>query len=198
VSVLVKICGLSDGHTVSSAIDAGADAVGFVFAKSVRRVSVEHAMEITRYVPREVLRVAVMQHPTQEEWQAVAEGFQPDVLQTDAGDFEYLEVASEVIRWPVLREGNLPASENMPDTFVYEGMKSGQGQTVDWQAAGAYALRGKMILAGGLGAHNVAEAIRQVRPFGVDVSSAVETSPGKKDAGKIAAFIAAAKSSEFD
>ena len=196
--MLVKICGLSDVHTVSSAIDAGADAVGFVFAKSVRRISVERAVEITRHVPQEVLRVAVMQHPTPEEWQAVADGFRPDVLQTDAGDFEYLEVAGEIVRWPVIREGNLPTSGCMPDIFVYEGTKSGQGQTVDWQAAGAHALRGKMILAGGLGAHNVAEAIRQVRPFGVDVSSAVETSPGKKDAGKIAAFVAAVKSGESD
>lgn len=197
MSVLVKICGLSDRHTVSSAVDAGADAIGFVFAKSIRRVSIEVALEASRQLSKDVLRVAVMQHPTQEEWQRVADGFCPDILQTDADDFDYLEVAENIDRWPVYREGRLSANTRMPDTFVYEGMKSGQGETVDWQAAGKIARHGKMILAGGLGAHNVADAIRRVRPFGVDVSSAVEASPGKKDAGKIAAFVAAAKNTEF-
>jgi phosphoribosylanthranilate isomerase len=196
MSVLVKICGLSDSHTVTSAIDAGADAVGFVFAKSVRRVSVDLAVEISRHVSSDVLRVAVMQHPTQEEWQLVADGFAPDVLQTDAADFDYLEVAESFVRWPVIREGQASADGSMPDVFVYEGKKSGQGETVDWQAAGNIARRGKMILAGGLGAHNVAQAISLVRPYGVDVSSAVEASPGKKDVRKIAAFVAAAKNTD--
>jgi phosphoribosylanthranilate isomerase len=197
MSVLVKICGLSDSHTVSSAIDAGADAIGFVFAKSVRRVSVDLAVEISRHVPREVLRVAVMQHPTQEEWQLVADGFGPDVLQTDADDFDYLEVAENFVCWPVIREGLALEAGSMPNVFVYEGKKSGQGETVDWQAAGNIARRGKMILAGGLGEHNVADAIRLVRPYGVDVSSAVETSPGQKDVRKIAAFVAAAKNTDI-
>jgi phosphoribosylanthranilate isomerase len=197
MSVLVKICGLSDSHTVSSAIDAGADAVGFVFAKSVRRVSVDLAVELSRHVPREVLRVAVMQHPTQEEWQFVANGFGPDVLQTDADDFDYLEVAESFVRWPVIREGQALAGSSLPDVFVYEGKKSGQGETVDWQVAGSIARRGKMILAGGLGQHNVADAISRVRPYGVDVSSAVETSPGQKDVRKIAAFVAAAKNTDI-
>ncbi len=197
MSVLVKICGLSDSHTISSAIDAGADAVGFVFAKSVRQVSVDLAVEISQHVPREVLRVAVMQHPTQEEWQLVADGFAPDVLQTDADDFDYLEVAESFVRWPVIREGQALARGGMPDVFVYEGKKSGHGETVDWQAAGNIARRGKMILAGGLGEHNVADAIRIVRPYGVDVSSAVEISPGKKDVRKIAAFVAAAKNTNI-
>jgi phosphoribosylanthranilate isomerase len=197
MSVLVKICGLSDSHTVSSAIDVGADAIGFVFAKSVRRVSVDLAVEISRHVPREVLRVAVMQHPTQEEWQLVADGFGPDVLQTDADDFDYLEVAENFVCWPVIREGLALEAGSMPNVFVYEGKKSGQGETVDWQAAGNIARRGKMILAGGLGEHNVADAIRLVRPYGVDVSSAVETSPGQKDVRKIAAFVAAAKNTDI-
>lgn len=198
MSVFVKICGLSDRHHVSAAIDAGADAIGFVFAKSVRQVSVDQALKITRQVPQEVLRVAVMQHPTQQEWLLVANAFAPDVLQTDAADFEYLEVAEKFSRWPVIREGQAMTTESEPDTFVYEGKKSGQGETVDWQAAALIARTGKMILAGGLGQHNVADAIRQVRPFGVDVSSAVETSPGRKDADMIAAFVAAAKNTEFE
>ena len=198
MNVLVKICGLTDSANVSAVIDAGADAVGFVFAKSVRRVSVERALDISQHVPKNMLRVAVMLHPTQEEWRLVSEGFSPDVLQSDLADFNYLEVADGIECWPVLREGQDLNTRDMPDTFVYEGSKSGQGKTVDWQAAASFAGMKKMILAGGLGSHNVAEAIRQVRPFGVDVSSAVEASPGRKDARKIAAFVAAAKSVEFE
>jgi phosphoribosylanthranilate isomerase len=193
MSTFVKICGLTDSNSVVAAIDAGADAIGFVFAKSVRQVSVEQALEISRQIPKGVLRVAVMLHPTQEEWQKVSAEFLPDVLQTDAGDFDYLEDAGIVERWPVFREGQTLPGAGMPKTFIYEGSKSGQGQTVDWQAAANIASSGKMILAGGLNQHNVAAAIRQVRPFGVDVSSAVEALPGKKDAAKIAAFVTAAK-----
>lgn len=197
MSVLVKICGLTDSVDVSAVIDAGADAIGFVFTESVRQVSVERALEISRHVPKHMRRVAVMLHPAQEEWQLVAKGFSPDVLQTDAADFDYLEVADNIERWPVYRESQDMNVESIRDTFVYEGTRSGQGKTVDWQAASLLAATQKMILAGGLAAHNVAAAIRQVRPFGVDVSSAVEASPGRKDAEKIAAFVAAAKSVEF-
>lgn len=193
MNTFVKICGLSDTDNLNAAIAAGADAIGFVFAESVRQVSVEQALEISRNVPNKVLRVAVMLHPTQEEWRVVSEGFAPDVLQTDVLDFDYLDVADYFARWPVIREGQPETTSKMHDTYVYEGNKSGQGETVDWLAAASIARTGKMILAGGLGPHNVADAIRQVQPFGVDVSSAVESSPGKKDAEKIAAFIAAAK-----
>lgn len=193
MTTFVKICGLSDAANVNAAVEAGADAIGFVFAKSVRQVSVERALKASRHVAKKVLRVAVMLHPTAEEWRVVSDGFAPDVLQTDAADFHYLDVADNIARWPVIREGRAKSRAKMPDTFVYEGVRSGQGETVDWNAAATIAQTGKMILAGGLDEHNVAEAIRQVRPFGVDVSSAVEASPGQKDPNKIAAFIAAAK-----
>ncbi len=198
MNTFVKICGLSDTDNVNAAIDAGADAIGFVFAASVRQVSVEHALEISRDVPKTILRVAVMLHPTQEEWESVADAFSPDVLQTDAADLDYLDVADRFAVWPVHREGQVISTDGTSGTYVYEGRKSGQGEAVDWQAASLIARTGKMILAGGLAQHNIADAIRQVRPFGVDVSSAVESSPGKKDADKIAAFIAAAKSVEHE
>ena len=194
MSTLVKICGLQDRDTIAAAIDAGADAIGFVFAKSVRQVTADHAAEITSDVPAEISRVAVMQHPAIEDWQLVADVFAPDIVQTDHSDFAYLDVDEKFVRWPVLREGRHDMNSELPDVFIYEGIKSGQGETVDWEMAAEIAARGNMILAGGLGVHNVADAIRQVRPYGVDVSSAVESSPGRKDVNKIAAFVAAAKS----
>lgn len=192
MSVFVKICGMTDANAVRAAVEHGADAIGFVFAKSVRRVSAAEAVELSAGVPASVLRVAVMLHPTKDEWREVRDVFRPDVLQTDAADFASLDVADEIERWPVFREGAL-LPDPLPPTFVYEGPKSGQGQTVDWSRASDIASRGRMILAGGLGPGNVTDAVRRVAPFGVDVSSAVESAPGTKDPAKIAAFIEAAR-----
>jgi len=199
--MLVKICGLSKAEHVRAAIAAGADAVGFVFAESVRRVDPSHAATIAKEVPDTIKRVAVMLHPTNEEWQAVLRDFSPDVLQTDAGDFADLDVPDTVECWPVYREGNKVTGTSdtfntVSGTFLYEGAKSGQGETVDWSRAAGIAQRGNMILAGGLGAHNVAEAIATVMPFGVDVSSAVESAPGEKDPQLIREFVTAARAAE--
>ena len=128
--------------------------------------------------------------------------FSPDVLQTDAGDFAALDVPESIECWPVYRQGNtvpdtlFPPPKRVSGTFLYEGAKSGQGQTVDWSRAADIARRGTMILAGGLGAANVAEAIATVRPFGVDVSSAVESAPGIKDPVLIEEFVKAARAAE--
>jgi phosphoribosylanthranilate isomerase len=198
--MLVKICGLSKKEHVDAAVDAGADAVGFVFADSVRRVSPGVASQISLGVPGSVKKVAVMLHPSDEEWQDVLAGFAPDVLQTDAGDFEDLDIPEGIECWPVFRERKKVADPFLPKkgsaTFLYEGAQSGAGETVDWAWAAQVARQGKMILAGGLSAANVAEAIRIVRPYGVDVSSAVESAPGQKDPDMIREFINAARAAE--
>jgi phosphoribosylanthranilate isomerase len=199
VTVLVKICGLTDARAVSAAIDAGADAIGFVFyEKSPRNLTPEAAAKLAAEVPTNVRRVAVMLHPQEALWHEVADALHPDVLQTDSDDFSYLDVAKNIEKWPVLREGSVPDKVTLPGTFVYEGKQSGQGQLVDWNAAAGIAHRGQMILAGGLTIDNVAEAITRVAPYGVDVSSAVESAPGQKDVAMIAAFVAAAKSAYLD
>lgn len=195
MSLLVKICGLRHASAVQAAVAAGADAVGFVFAPSPRRVSPREAAVIARHVPSNVKRVAVMLHPTAEEWREVETIFCPDVLQSDAADFDSLDVPAGIERWPVLREGGEVPREP-PRTFLYEGARSGSGQRVDWSSAAALARRGRMILAGGLDCDNVAEAVRRVAPYGVDASSALETSPGIKDAALIHAFVAAARAAE--
>ncbi len=194
MKVLTKICGLSERSHVEAALAAGADALGFVFAESVRRVTPQQANDIANEVPDGVRRVAVMLHPANEEWLKVLQVFDPDVLQTDAADFDELDVPMSVERWPVYREGgDRPVATN---TFVYEGPKSGQGETVDWSAAAELAKAGNMILAGGLGVDNVASAIATVRPYGVDVSSGVEVAPGRKDTKLIREFISAVRTAE--
>ena len=199
--MFVKICGLSNELHVQVAVEAGADAVGFVFADSVRRVEPLQAARIASLVPETVKRVAVMLHPSNEEWQVVLRDFAPDVLQTDAADFESLDVPASVECWPVYREGNkvtdsFRAALKASVAYLYEGARSGSGETVDWSRAAELARTGNMILAGGLSVMNVAEAISIVRPFGVDVSSAVESAPGEKDSQLIREFISAAKAAE--
>jgi len=192
VACFVKICGLAHASGVQAAIKAGADAVGFVFAASTRRVTPRQAALLANRVPTTIKRVAVMQHPDAELWREVETIFCPDVLQTDAEDFNYLDVPAEIERWPVVRQGKqtpLPSS----GIFVYEGWASGRGEVVDWRVAAGLAGRGRMILAGGLSERNVALAIATVRPFGVDVSSAVESSPGVKDPELIRRFVAAVR-----
>ena len=193
MSLFVKICGLTDADAVTAAVDGGADAVGFVFAESVREITPQRAAKIAAAVPGTVLRVAVMLQPTNERWQQVWRRFRPDVLQTDYADFPSLDIDDDVARWPVLREGGVAEGDELPDTFIYEGRSSGRGETVERQFAARLARRGRMILAGGLSADNVAQAVAEVSPYGVDVSSAVESSPGTKDPAMIRAFIDAAK-----
>ncbi len=196
MSLLVKICGLRTGSDVNVAVEAGADAVGFVFAKSVRRVTPLEAAAATESMRSDVRKVAVMRHPSNDEWQEVLLEFRPDVLQTDTADFESLVVPDTVQCLPVIREGSSALAADLPDVFLYEGGNSGQGETVDWGKAAEVALRGKLILAGGLNAANLGDAVAIVRPFGVDVSSAVESQPGVKSATLIREFIDAARAAE--
>jgi len=198
MSVFVKICGLRDAQTVAAAIEAGADAIGFVFAESPRRVSVDQAFEAVSGVGASVKRVAVMRHPSNDEWQEVLENFAPDVLQTDIQDFAELEVPPQVQAWPVFRQGGRIPSQDLPYVFVYEGQSSGAGETVDWVRAAALSGKGRMVLAGGLNSGNVARAIGEARPWGVDVSSGVESSPGVKDKEKIRQFISAVRAAEIE
>ncbi len=199
--MFVKICGLQEKAHVDAAVAAGADAVGFVFAKSVREISPDLAAEIAADVPAHVKRVAVMLHPSNEELQLVLGMFGPDVLQTDVEDFASLDVPAGVERWPVFRQGKkgpvtFSDAEKVTgpfSAFVYEGGTSGVGETVNWSVASEVAKSGNMILAGGLDPSNVALAIESASPYGVDVSSGVELAPGQKDPGRIIEFINAAK-----
>lgn len=195
MSIFVKICGLSTDEDVAAAASAGANAVGFVFAESVRRVSPGEARDACVDIPEGILRVAVMHHPADAEWQEVLKEFEPDVLQTDAGDFAALNVPETVARWPVYREGDTLAAPG-DGIFLYEGPRSGAGEKVDWKRAAQIAGRGRMILAGGLAEDNVAAAIRAVRPWGVDVSSGVESLPGRKDHDLVRRFIGAVRAAE--
>ena len=196
MSLKIKVCGLKSADDVRAAVAAGADAIGFVFAESKRRVTPTQAAIAASAAPDGIQRIAVMLHPDNAEWLDVLEGFKPDVLQTDHEDYAALDVPEHVERWPVFREGGVGEDTELPETFLYEGPKSGLGETVDWTTAASVAARGRMMLAGGLDAANVAQAVLTVRPYGVDVSSGVESSPGVKDPDRIHEFVTAARAAE--
>ncbi|MFL6549446.1 MAG: phosphoribosylanthranilate isomerase [Povalibacter sp.] len=192
MSIWVKICGLTTEEGVTAAVQAGADAIGFVFAPSKRQVTAHEAKRLASLAPRLLKRVAVMLHPSQAQLDEVCEVFAPDVLQTDAEDLLTLRVPSHLALMPVFRDASeLPTS--IPARLLFEGAVSGAGLTADWSRAASWASRTQIVLAGGLNGSNVVTAIRSVRPFGVDVSSGVERAPGVKDANKISEFVQAAR-----
>ena len=189
----VKICGLTTAESVADAIECGADAVGFVFAESVRAVSIEQAILLAGIARGHAEIVAVMKHPEAALAAEVQARVQPDRLQTDAGDFDTLKLLPGIAGTPVFRDSSTIAPHMLPSRFLYESDVSGSGSVADWQRAKALTAHGELILAGGLSPDNVAAAIDAVGPFGVDVSSGVEAQPGIKDAAKIRDFVSAAK-----
>ncbi len=193
--LIVKICGLSTERDVAAAVAGGADAVGFVFAESPRRVTPAQARVLASVIPPDIKRVAVMCHPTSRDVAAVLDGFEPDWFQTDAVDFESIELPGSVKAVPVYRDvpGFVVEEVEEAGPIVFEGAASGVGQAVDRAVAARVADRTRVILAGGLDPGNVGEAIAQVEPWGVDVSSGVERAPGKKDPDLINAFIEAVR-----
>jgi len=191
----IKICGMTTPAAVEAALDAQVDAIGFVFASSLRELTPAVAATLARPARGRVRCVAVMQHPTQEAVDEVLRTFAPDLLQSDAGDFARLRLPATLDRLAVVREGAaLPVP--LPARLVFEGPASGRGRVSDWSIAAALAPHTELVLAGGLSEANVAAAIAQVHPFGVDVSSGVEESPGVKNPAAIARFVAAVRAAD--
>jgi len=182
---------------VAAALEAGADAIGFVFAPSVRRVAPAEAVRLAAPARGRASCVAVTRHPEPALVAEILDVFGPDVLQTDAVDLAGLDVAGRCATLPVLRSGAV-APAPLPARLLYEGPVSGSGQVADWTAAQVLARRAELVLAGGLNAANVGAAIHAVQPFGVDVSSGVESAPGVKSATLINEFVRAARAAGLE
>jgi phosphoribosylanthranilate isomerase len=192
----IKICGLRTLEAIDAAAGAGANAVGFVFhGNSPRNVTIEDARALQRAVPDGIERVAVFLHPSQALLDAVLAALEPDWVQTDASDLAGLRVPTGQRVLPVLRSGAAHAGP-LPPRCLFESSSSGAGERADWSTAARVARASQLVLAGGLDPSNVGDAVRAVRPFGVDVSSGVESSRGVKDAARIREFIRAARAAE--
>jgi phosphoribosylanthranilate isomerase len=192
----IKVCGMTDARAVEAALAARVDAIGFVFAQSVRRVTPEQAALLAQPARGKLLCVAVTLHPDAALLQEIFMSFRPDVLQTDAEDLVSITLPSGMKSWPVLRAmpaGLVPVNADSGQPVLFEGPRSGTGKVADWSAARLLASTRPVILAGGLSPGNVAEAIAAVHPFGVDVSSGVEESPGRKSPALIESFVSRAR-----
>jgi len=188
----IKICGMTTPAAVDAALAARVDAIGFVFAASVRELTPAAASALARPARGRVRCVAVTHRPTQHAVDEIVREFAPDLLQSDAEDFAPLRLPPTLETLAVVRAGDsLPAA--LPARLLFEGPASGRGQLTDWSAAAELARRTELILAGGLSEANVAAALERVRPFGVDVSSGVEERPGVKDPAAIFRFVAAVR-----
>ena len=204
MSVQVKICGITSIADALTAAQAGADMIGLMFyEKSSRHIAPGLAAQIARSLPPFVVRVGVFVNPTENEvLRAIGEcgvsllQFHGDETPEFCTGFGMMSMKAFRIRdetslapMPVF-----PTDAYLLDAYSASGL-GGTGEKFNWDLAVAAKRFGKPVfLAGGLTPDNVAAAVRQVRPFGVDVSSGVESTPGCKDAAKVRAFIAAAKS----
>lgn len=192
--VRIKICGLTTAAAVEAAVDAGVDAIGLVLSPSPRQLDTLQAKKLIASLPPWVASVVVTRQPSRGFAEQVLADLAPDWWQSDRDDLRGQTLPQGTRALAVVREGD--QTTTLPDWFVYEGIQSGHGATVDWRVATTLARRGRLILAGGLDPANVGEAIRIVGPYGVDVSSGVEASRGIKDAGLIREFVAAVRRAE--
>jgi phosphoribosylanthranilate isomerase len=202
--VRVKICGITSLADALAAVEAGADALGFIFhEQSSRYMTVEAAAKIVSHLPPFITKTGVFVDAADSIIRDARSQIPLDVLQ-----FHGSETPERCARFPepivkafrikdkssIAALAAYPTSAWLLDSFV-ENKLGGSGVTFQWELARLAAQYGRpIILAGGLTAENVAEAVRQTNPYAVDVSSGVEAAPGKKDAAKMAAFISAVRS----
>ena len=185
----VKICGLSTASAVETACQTGADYIGFVFAESRRRVSLEQAQKLVALVPPAVRKVGVFVSPSLSELQEAISEVNLDLVQIH-GDFDE-ELLTHIGR-PVIRayqvKGALKDISQQADYLLFDAPLAGSGQTFDWESFDKNQIHQPFFIAGGLNVENVREAIQHFAPYAVDVSSGVETD-GQKDLEKIKEFI---------
>ncbi len=196
----IKICGITNLDDALWAVEAGADALGFVFyPESPRRIDAESARAIVRRLPPFVTGVGVFVDEKIETVREIVRYCHLDLCQLHGDE------SPEFCEWcerPVIK------AFRVRDRAFLEGMKrydvsgflldawqpdrfGGTGKAADWSLAKEGAGKGRVILAGGLTPENVGDAVARVRPYGVDVSSGVEASPGRKDREKVRRFVAA-------
>ena len=198
---LVKICGITSVEDAVAAASEGASFIGFVFAESPRRVSVDRAREIIRSCGPFVTTVGVFVNSTVDEVRRALDVTGCALAQLHGDESEdFIEALSPSRVIKAIRVGGDTGSARecyrkaraiLLDTYV-RGQAGGTGQRFDPSVAAELVRDGwRVIVAGGLTPGNVGEVVRTVRPYGVDVSSGVESSPGCKDREKVAEFIAA-------
>ena len=189
----VKICGLSTVEAVETAVLAGADYIGFVFAESKRQVSLEQAQELAKLVTGKTKIVGVFVSPSLEDLEQAIAQVPLDIVQIHGMFYETLIPKISV---PVIRAIQLSDQEaqvtSPADFLLFDAPVAGSGQTFDWDLLKDQKIQQDFFIAGGLTVDNVRQARETFQPYALDVSSGVETN-GHKDIEKIKAFIEGVK-----
>jgi phosphoribosylanthranilate isomerase len=197
--VFVKICGITSEDDALLAVAMGADAISFVFAPSPRQVAAGHVRDIVRRLPPEILTIGVFRD---EAPQRVVDVVQSAGLRgaqlhghESPDDSRFVKSRVDVVirAFPAGSESLRHADDWKADIILIDSPSPGSGQVFDWSLAEGAPSGRRIMLAGGLTPDNVADAIARVRPWGVDVSTGVESAPGRKDPRLVRAFVANAK-----
>lgn len=197
--MFVKVCGVTSVDDARAAVDAGADAIGVIVAESPRRVSLSRASDIARALPRGVRCIGVFRDaPADDVVAAVrAAGLHGAQLHGSEDPEVVARIRSAVpfvIRAFAAGSGDVASAERWrADAVLVDASTPGSGSTWDWRVFDRPRGTVRIVLAGGLGPGNVAAGIRELRPWGVDASSALELEPGRKDHDAVRRFVAAAR-----
>ena len=197
--VLVKICGITTEADALLAVALGADALGFVFAPSVRQVSPQAVGHIVERVPRHIVTVGVFRNESPQRVVEIVNGIGLRGAQLHGeespADSSYVaaRVPWTIKAFPAGHLGIGRLEDYGAHVVLVDAASPGSGEVFDWRLAEGVVDPGKLILAGGLDPTNVADAIHHLHPFGVDVSSGVESAPGRKDPRKLRDFVVAAR-----
>jgi phosphoribosylanthranilate isomerase len=189
----VKICGICEPAGAVAAVEAGADLLGFHFCSSTRRVEPEAALAIVAALPRRPQLVGVFIDQDPEEVRQVADFCGLDWVQLHGSEPPSYAAPRPVIKALKVRDGRVPDAAAWPDPILLDSwspdQRGGTGRTWDWELAGSLLASRLVFLAGGLHPANVGEVVARFAPYGVDVSSGVESAPRIKDAEKVRAFV---------
>jgi phosphoribosylanthranilate isomerase len=191
--VQVKICGICDAEGAASAIEAGADLIGFHFCSSRRRVTPEEAKAIVDALTLRPHIVGVFIDQDEDEVRQIAEFVGLDLLQLHGSETPGFDAGRPVMKVLKVKDGEIPDAEGWPDPIMLDAwsadQRGGTGQSWDWELARPLLSTRRVFIAGGLEPGNVGKVVSGFKPYGVDVSSGVESSVRVKDPDKVRAFV---------
>jgi phosphoribosylanthranilate isomerase len=200
VTIQVKICGICDAAGAAAAIEAGADLLGFHFCSSDRRVTPEEAKAIIDVLSLRPTIVGVFIDQDANEVREIAEFVGLDLLQLHGSEPAGYDAGRPVMKVLKVKDGQVPDAGPWPDPIMLDSwsadQRGGTGQTWDWESARELLATRKVFIAGGLQPGNVSKVVSAFKPYGVDVSSGVESAVRVKDPDKVRAFIHAVRIAE--
>ncbi|HEY0831948.1 MAG TPA: phosphoribosylanthranilate isomerase [Candidatus Dormibacteraeota bacterium] len=198
--VQVKICGICDAAGATAAVEAGADLIGFHFCSSQRRVTPEEARAIVDTLSPRPTIVGVFIDQDADEVRQMSDFVGLDLLQLHGSESPGFDAGRPVMKVLKVKDGHVPDAQGWPDPVMLDSwsadQRGGTGQVWDWELARGLLAARKVFIAGGLEPGNVGKVVSGLKPYGVDVSSGVESSVRVKDPDRVRAFVHAVRLAE--